>query len=535
MSFACSQCGFSRERPGRCETHGLVLVDAVARVEAPNDRTLGTELAGKYALIGILGRGGFGHVYRAWQEVLDRQVAIKLIRRSKAQGVEFRERFFLEARAVARLRGPNVVTLHDFGEEPDGRLYMVLELVEGPNLRQASPNGARVEPVRAARLALPVLRALAEAHGLGIVHRDIKPSNLMLTVDDEGNETIKVLDFGVAKVLQPGTEADARMTQAGQVVGTPRYVSPEQASGGPVGPGADLYSLGVILFELMAGRPPFQGVDLSDTVALRVHQPAPPLPDDVRVSPELAAVLACALERVAGDRFSSASAFAEALRSTPELRMPGDAERAAAFAIAPTAITHLRERFGGDDSGADPESSAPVRPVVPEVSDELISRLPPRRAPWAVVAILLGLLAVLVVGRWLLPPAAERGPASLAQAPAPAVASTVAPAIVEPASEGAGPSSAGAVPGSAGEVPAQGPSSAGAGPVSAGAGPASVPGSTPASVPASVPASAGAGPASAGAGPAVGGPSGEAGRSTGQPPKKKPRPSALQGAEIPYL
>jgi serine/threonine protein kinase len=307
-----------------------VLVDAVATVEAPSDRLLGTVVAGKYALVGLLGRGAFGHVYRAWHEVLDREVAVKIIRRSKAQGAAFRERFFLEARAVARLRGANIVTLHDFGEEADGRLYMVLELVAGTNLRQAVPNGARLEPTRAARLMLPVLRALAHAHAQGVVHRDLKPSNLMLTSDDEGQETVKVLDFGVAKLLDvdvdasvEGSEIDSgsigRVTNHGQVLGTPRYVSPEQAAGADVGPTSDLYSVGVVLYELMAGRAPFQGATPVETARLRILEPAPPLPDDVGASPALAAVVERVLARLPEDRFPTAAAFAAALRACPEL------------------------------------------------------------------------------------------------------------------------------------------------------------------------------------------------------------------------
>lgn len=440
-------CGFERARPGRCETHGIVLVDAAARAEAPKDRMLGTELAGKYALVGILGRGAFGHVYRAWQEVLDRQVAIKVIRRSKAQGTAFRERFFLEARAVGRLRGPNIVTLHDFGEEPDGRLYMVLELVEGPNLRQAIPNGARIEPARAARLALPVLRALAEAHGQGIVHRDIKPSNLMLTVDDEGNETVKVLDFGVAKVIEPagtggslGAEPDRRMTQHGQVVGTPRYVSPEQAAGADVGPASDLYSLGIILYELMAGRPPFQGADATETVAMRVHQPAPPLPPDVAVSPELQDVVLRALERVPTERYATAAAFAEALRATPELRSATEVDRAGAFAAAPTALITLN----AEDSMSGAESSGALRsavgsaPADPESSFVGLGPSPERRR---VLVVLLLLTVVGIAGLvWLLAgrapapsvPEPARGPATQAPPSERAAPITAAPATTPP-------------------------------------------------------------------------------------------------------
>jgi serine/threonine protein kinase len=349
VSFHCRACGFALARPGRCPRDGQLLIEVLASVEAPGDRMLGSVVAGKYALVGILGRGAFGHVYRAWHEVLDRDVALKIIRRSKAQGAAFRERFFLEARAVARLRGPNIVTLHDFGEDTDGRLYMVLELVSGMNVRQAVPNGVRLEPARALRLVLPVLRALSHAHAQGVVHRDLKPSNLMLTTDDEGRETVKVLDFGVAKLLDPDADGasdqetgpGARVTNHGQVIGTPRYVSPEQAVGADVGPASDLYSLGVVLFELMAGRPPFQGATPGETARLRVLEAAPPLPADVGASPALVAVVARALARVPEDRFGSAASFADAVRACPELAEGTGDRQATPLARAHTALVEL--------------------------------------------------------------------------------------------------------------------------------------------------------------------------------------------------
>ncbi len=355
MNFVCRVCGTSQGFPGRCDTHGQYLLEEDSLARAPEDKLLGTLHGGKYALIGILGQGAFGNVYRAWQVLLDRQVAIKLIRRSKSRGTAFRERFFLEARAVARLSGPNIVTLHDFGEEADGRLYMVLELVEGPTLRQAVPAGTRIAPDRAIRMALPVLRALSHAHAQGIVHRDIKPTNLMLTLDDEGQETVKVLDFGVAKFLDIRAEADRMSTDTSLVVGTPRYIAPEQAAGKTVGPTTDLYSLGVILWEQMSGRPPFEAATPQDVANKRVYEPAPPLPDDVNASPELRALLARVLERDVSERPPNAAALAAALRSTPEIRgveSEPSAPPMTGFAVGPTV---LYDRNG--DAASQPSAS----------------------------------------------------------------------------------------------------------------------------------------------------------------------------------
>ncbi|MCK6575679.1 serine/threonine protein kinase, partial [Myxococcota bacterium] len=397
MSFDCRECGFSQGRPGRCPRDGHLLVDAVATVEAPSDRLLGTMVAGKYALVGLLGRGAFGHVYRAWHEVLDREVAVKIIRRSKAHGATFRERFFVEARAVARLRGPNIVTLHDFGEDTDGRLYMVLELVVGTNLRQAVPNGSRLPPERAARLMLPVLRALAHAHAQGVVHRDLKPSNLMLTTDDEAQETIKVLDFGVAKLLDADAETGdgesgpgVRVTHHGQVVGTPRYVSPEQAVGADVGPTSDLYTVGIILFELMAGRAPFQGPTPTETARLRVMEPAPPLPAETGASPALAEVVDRALARLPEGRFASAADFAAALRACPELTTGPVEHPAAPIRGALTAVVELH----GDatsDVGLSAASGDASLPGVPGMGS------PPERRRGLVFFLLFATVAIAAV------------------------------------------------------------------------------------------------------------------------------------------
>lgn len=435
--FVCRACGFEREAPGRCPTHGFLLLDARTLQDAPRDPLLGSEIAGKYGLVGLLGRGGFGHVYRAWHEVLDRQVAVKVIRRSKARGGAFRERFFLEARAIARLHGPNIVTLHDFGEEPDGRLYMVLEYVDGPTLRQAIPRGTRVPPERAVRLALPVLRALAVAHAQGLVHRDIKPSNLMLTRDDEGTETIKVLDFGVARFLEPRGDADRASTDSGQVVGTPRYVSPEQAAGQEVGPPSDLYSLAVILFEHLAGRAPFEGETHTETARLRVVNEAPPLPAELPISTELRGVVQRALARLAPDRYPTAGAFADALRATPEYQAESTPRPDPVFASASTALFELP----GEQSGTRSGPSVGGLEAEPPFSVE--SSLPRRRRPVVplvlagLAAVLLGALAVAAL-RPSPKPGAVPGSAAAASSAgsAPSAAGTSAPVPESAASVG---------------------------------------------------------------------------------------------------
>lgn len=228
------------------------------------DGLIGQVFDGKYRLVGRLGEGGMGSVYRAQQEVIDRQVAIKVLR-NVGVGEEresFLRRFRSEAQIIARLKHPGAITIFDFGvteikkgiEVP----YIVMELIEGKTLKLLAQEQEIPLP-RAINILSQVCSALEEAHALGIVHRDLKPDNIMLTTHHDGSDWAKVLDFGVAKVRSNTGLGSPDMTQAGVIMGTPRYMAPEQATGTPVDHRTDIYSLGVIAYELVAGKVPFDG------------------------------------------------------------------------------------------------------------------------------------------------------------------------------------------------------------------------------------------------------------------------------------
>jgi serine/threonine protein kinase len=208
---------------------------------------------GRYRLERPLGRGGMASVYVARDSELERDVAVKLLAENLSDDSTFRERFVREARLAARLSHPNVVSVYDAGED-GGRPYIVMELVEGETLADLLARG-RVPPDQARALALQAAEGLAHAHEAGLVHRDIKPQNLILR--DDG--TLKIADFGIARAA----EATA-LTQAGTVLGTAAYLSPEQALGEAVTPAADVYSLGAVLYELLTGQPPFEFESLGD-------------------------------------------------------------------------------------------------------------------------------------------------------------------------------------------------------------------------------------------------------------------------------
>jgi tRNA A-37 threonylcarbamoyl transferase component Bud32 len=228
-------------------------------------------IAGRFRVECEIGRGGMGTVYRASHLGLERPVAIKILKQEFAAHPEIAERFMREARTMARLKHPRGAMIFDAGHLADGRPFIVMEYVEGSTLAETLAREGQFAPERAVRIVSEICDVLAEAHALGIVHRDLKPSNIIL--NERG---VCVLDFGIAKVLQDSTEVTRThpTTESGLVIGTPRYMSPEQCLGHRVGPATDLYSVGVLLYEMLAGRPPF--VDQLSSVVLVKQATAQP-------------------------------------------------------------------------------------------------------------------------------------------------------------------------------------------------------------------------------------------------------------------
>ena len=267
----------------------------------------GDLIADRYELEELVGTGGMSSVFRARDRQLERRVAIKILHEHYAGDPEYLERFRREARAVAQLSHPNIVTVIDRGDD-EGRQYIVFEHVEGENLKELVQREGSLPVRQALELALAVADGLAFAHDHGLVHRDVKPQNVLLSNEGE----VKVTDFGIARSLH----VEHGVTLTGTVLGTGEYLAPEQAGGKPVSPATDVYSLGVVLWELLAGDVPFVGENFVAVALRHVNEPPPGLRDRrPDVSPRLEAAVDRALAKDPARRFSSMAAFAKELRA----------------------------------------------------------------------------------------------------------------------------------------------------------------------------------------------------------------------------
>jgi serine/threonine protein kinase len=317
---------------------------------------------GRYRLERPLGRGGMASVYLAHDVELDRAVAVKLLAESLAGDTAFRKRFLREARLAARLSHPNVVALYDAGDEDGGRPYIVMEYVHGTTLEGRGP----VPPGEAVALAVQACHGLAHAHAAGLVHRDVKPHNLLLRTDG----TLKVADFGIARAA----EATA-LTQVGTVLGTAAYLAPEQAAGKEVTAAADVYSLGAVLYELLAGGPPYEPAslaDLADRPEIRpVSELAPRVPRHVEDAvmrslarnPAYRPASANELARELGDRPTTPTRVAAVAPARRRSRWWLAVPAAAAITVLAAGIV-----LATSDDGKPPSRSpapAAVRPIPP--------------------------------------------------------------------------------------------------------------------------------------------------------------------------
>ncbi len=294
-----------------------------------NDPLVGTTIEGRWSVGEPIGRGGMSRVYLGHDELGGVPVAIKILKPGLKPELRSVERFRREARAAATVDHPNVISIESHGELEGGLCYLVMELADGVSLGRAIRLEAPFGPRRAVRVASQIAAAMARAHELGVLHRDLKPANVVLSHRRGEPDVVKVLDFGLAKIL--GHDDDDTLTKAGLIFGTPEYMSPEQAVGGKVDGRCDVYALGAILYEMLVGRPPFRGEGVFETVRMHVAEP-PPAPRDVRsdvlVPPMLEGVVLRCLEKRPEGRFESAAHLERVLAAIAAQldRVPGAGE-----------------------------------------------------------------------------------------------------------------------------------------------------------------------------------------------------------------
>jgi len=365
--------------------------------EASRDARTGTVVGERYRVLGRIGEGGMGAVFRAEHILMKKVVALKLLHAEMGQVEEAARRFEREAQSASRLNHPNIVSVTDFGRNHTGELFLVMEFVAGEALADVLAREGRLPVARACRLAGQILSALEHAHEQKVIHRDLKPANVMLvqSADLRLGETAKILDFGIAKITE-SSDSEQPLTKGVMIFGTPSYMSPEQATGQEVDSRSDLYSCGIILYEMLTGRKPFEAEDLVKLMAMQVTAPPPPfarVAPDAGISAALEAVVMRAMEKERERRYSTAAEFRDCL-DRAEAAGLGSVDACARLGTAVgravwTALGKLRVALGWLGR----QLARTARP--------LIARLPPAAQPWvkpAAALVAVGLVMALLFG-----------------------------------------------------------------------------------------------------------------------------------------
>ena len=362
------------------------------------DLLVGRTIGEKFALEANLGAGAMGAVYRARQIALDKTVAVKVMHRGLLADPTFATRFHREAKAASRLDHPHSIRILDFGEEPDGLLYIVMDYLDGRDLLRVIQEDWPLPAWRIVDILSQALSALAVAHDMGVLHRDLKPENIMVLrhVNDDGSpaDVVKVLDFGIAKITDgreserpPVSSTYAKLSTGGMLVGTPAYMSPEQAQGEPLDARSDLYSVGVILYQILTMCLPFEAASAVGLLLKHVHE-KPPAPSSVSsaVHPGLEAVCLKAMSKQRKDRYPNGREMRTALRAAVGLDASSGRERPDALSPSPAAV-HVGPQPAVNRANAD-TATLPSIPSLPPSDRRLAPTFGPPRIsrPWLVGA-----------------------------------------------------------------------------------------------------------------------------------------------------
>src|SRR5688500_11774327 len=345
----CPKCGVEYS-----DTTTLCPADGVA-LETTDDALIGTTLAGKYRIDARLNEGGMGSVYKGTHVLMDKTVAVKVLRPSLAADEKIVARFSREARAASRISHPNALSVTDFGEDENGTVFLLMEFLSGKTLKQVIRDEGPLPLPRIVEITRQIGDALSAAHNQGVIHRDLKSDNIMLLDTTSVGDHAKVLDFGIAKINEPDGEFDGGLTAPNLVIGTPQYMSPEQCSqDSEIDSRSDIYSLGVILYEMLVGHVPFSG-DSATIVMMKHLQEAVPSVLDERndVPPPIGRVVARAMAKVSDNRYQSVSELVEDLTIASGMIMP--------VPVAPAANNNTSTTTAASAMSNDPDEMTVVR------------------------------------------------------------------------------------------------------------------------------------------------------------------------------
>ncbi len=381
---------------------------------------IGVTIDNRYKIESVLGEGGMGVVYAGRHKVINKRVAIKVLRADMSRDSEMTERFLQEARAASSIGHPHIIDVSDFGVLPDGSAYFIMEFLEGQSLSDLLKSQRPLPTERILHIARQVADALGAAHAQGIVHRDLKPDNIFLVTRGSEKDYVKILDFGIAKVA---TSSNTKLTRAGTVFGTPHYMSPEQAAGAPVDHRTDLYALGVIVYELAAGRVPFDADNYMGILTQHMYKAPVPIraivpPIGADVPPGLEAIVLKLLSKKPEQRYGDMAEFIEELDVFEKGAMP----RAVGEMIARSGSFNVPADYFGNAS---------------RMGNMLAGAPPKQRARWPLYAGVAGVVgAVGIVGAIFAmgsTSSASSAPASASQPAAPAPTPSQAPPVETPA------------------------------------------------------------------------------------------------------
>ena len=377
------------------------------------DPFLGYTIDGRYKIEQVLGEGGMGVVYKCTHKIIGKKVAMKVLRSDLARDIEVTERFLNEAKAASAIGNPHIIDISDFGQLPDGSTYFVMEFLDGIPLSKVVEGGQPVPVPRILHIARQLAEGLSSAHGAGIVHRDLKPDNIFLVVRGTQKDFVKILDFGIAKV---STTGEGKLTRAGAVFGTPHYMSPEQAAGAPVDHRGDIYSFGVILYEMASGKVPFDADNFMGILTQHMYKAPVPIralvPQPQDVPPGLEAIVLKCLSKRPEQRYQTMD---EVVADLDKLKA----------GLVPDAVPEMMSRSGGFNvpvdyfkkGGHGMPAPVPAAPGIPMV-----------RTRWPLIAGITGSVAAVVIVAAILA-AGSNSTASTTQV---VTAVTVEPPKIEP-------------------------------------------------------------------------------------------------------